>query len=252
MRKSFILLLASGVMATAAVVAVDATPAFAAKCHCKRGRRGPRGPRGFTGPRGPQGPAGPAGARGPAGAQGPAGPTGPAGPGSANLTHYVVTAGAAGTGGTGATLVAGGTTGLHPLYTQGPFTIVGQCIVGSGGGNDIWAGTFIVSSDSHSTPGALSSEYAGDFPDDTAPSSASYFNTGDSPQLLQSPAPFGNPFSSAGIVGGGNDAAYYGGDDSPAFSAVSADGATSMSGLVANGTYVSGKDCVFEGTIGHS
>ncbi len=79
MRKSFILLLSSGVMAAAGVVAVDVTPALAAKCHCQRG------PRGFTGPRGPRGPQGPAGARGPAGAngsngaQGPAGPTGPAG-----------------------------------------------------------------------------------------------------------------------------------------------------------------------------
>lgn len=88
MRKSFVLLLASGVMAAAGVIAVDVTPALAAKCHCKRG------PRGFTGPRGPQGPQGPAGARGPAGSAGAAGPagatgaTGPAGPAGAGLNNF--------------------------------------------------------------------------------------------------------------------------------------------------------------------
>jgi hypothetical protein len=97
LRKSFVLLLASGVMAAAGVVAVDVTPALAAKCHCKRG------PRGFTGPRGPRGPQGPSGARGPAGARGangsagpagPAGPQGPAGPGLNNFDKFLVTAGA--------------------------------------------------------------------------------------------------------------------------------------------------------------
>ncbi len=85
MRKSFVLLLASGVMAAAGVIAVDVTPALAAKCHCQRG------PRGFTGPRGPRGPQGPAGARGPAGSNGSAGPagaTGPAGPAGAGLNNF--------------------------------------------------------------------------------------------------------------------------------------------------------------------
>ena len=75
-----ILLLSSGAMAAFGVVAIDATPALAAKCHCKRGPRGPRGPRGFNGPRGPQGAAGSPGATGHAGPAGPTGPTGPAGP----------------------------------------------------------------------------------------------------------------------------------------------------------------------------
>ena len=70
-------------MAAFGAIAVDASPALAAKCHCKRG------PRGFTGPRGPQGPAGPAGARGPAGPAGATGPAGPAGPsGSAALNNF--------------------------------------------------------------------------------------------------------------------------------------------------------------------
>jgi hypothetical protein len=92
LRKSFVLLLSSGVMAAAGLVAVDVTPALAAKCHCKRG------PRGFTGPRGPRGAQGPAGARGPAGANGaagPAGPQGPAGPAGmvANFDKVLNTAG---------------------------------------------------------------------------------------------------------------------------------------------------------------
>jgi hypothetical protein len=77
-------------MAAAGVVAVDVTPALAAKCHCKRG------PRGFTGPRGPRGPAGPrgaTGARGANGAQGPAGPQGPAGAGLNNFNKDLTTAG---------------------------------------------------------------------------------------------------------------------------------------------------------------
>jgi hypothetical protein len=90
LRKSFVLLLASGVMAVAGVIAVDVTPALAAKCHCKRGPRGFTGPRG---PRGPRGPQGPAGARGANGATGPAGPQGPAGPGLNNFDKYLTTAG---------------------------------------------------------------------------------------------------------------------------------------------------------------
>ena len=90
MKKLLVLLLSSGAMAAFGVIAVDASPALAAKCHCKRG------PRGFTGPRGPQGPAGPAGARGPAGpagATGATGATGPAGPGLNNWDGVLKTPG---------------------------------------------------------------------------------------------------------------------------------------------------------------
>jgi hypothetical protein len=87
MKKLLVLLLSSGAMAAFGVLAVDASPALAAKCHCKRG------PRGFTGPRGPAGPAGPAGARGPAGATGPAGPAGPAGGGLNNWDGVLKTPG---------------------------------------------------------------------------------------------------------------------------------------------------------------
>lgn len=83
MRKVLVLLLSSGAMAAFGVIAVDAAPALAAKCHCKRGPRGFTGPRG---PRGPQGPAGPAGPRGSNGAPGPAGPAGPPGPAGAGQT----------------------------------------------------------------------------------------------------------------------------------------------------------------------
>jgi hypothetical protein len=96
LKKLVVLLLSSGAMAAFGVIAVDASPALAAKCHCKRGPRGPRGPRGFTGPRGPQGPAGPAGARGANGsngATGPAGPAGPAGPGLNNWDGVLKTPG---------------------------------------------------------------------------------------------------------------------------------------------------------------
>jgi hypothetical protein len=95
-RKVLVLLLSSGALAAFGVIAVDAAPAMAAKCHCKRGARGPRGPRGFTGPRGPQGPAGSRGATGPAGpagATGPAGPPGPAGGGITNFDKDLNTAG---------------------------------------------------------------------------------------------------------------------------------------------------------------
>jgi hypothetical protein len=93
LKKLVVLLLSSGAMAAFGVIAVDASPALAAKCHCKRGPRGPRGPRGFTGPRGPQGPTGPAGARGPAGSNGATGPAGPAGPGLNNFDAYLTTPG---------------------------------------------------------------------------------------------------------------------------------------------------------------
>ena len=93
MRKSFVLLLASGVMAAAGVIAVDVTPAMAAKCHCKRGPRGFTGPRGPRGPQGPAGPAGPAGSQGPAGPAGATGPAGPAGAGLNNFNKYLTTAG---------------------------------------------------------------------------------------------------------------------------------------------------------------
>jgi hypothetical protein len=85
LKKLVVLLLSTGAMAAFGVIAVDASPALAAKCHCKRGPRGPRGPRGFTGPRGPQGPAG---ARGPAGANGANGATGPAGPAGPGLNNW--------------------------------------------------------------------------------------------------------------------------------------------------------------------
>lgn len=90
MRKLFALLLSSGAVAAVGLLAVDAAPALAAKCHCKRG------PRGFTGPRGPRGPAGPRGATGSPGPAGPAGATGPAGPAGAGLNNfdkYLTTAG---------------------------------------------------------------------------------------------------------------------------------------------------------------
>ena len=66
------------------VLAVDATSALAASCHCKRG------PRGYTGPRGAQGPAGP---QGPAGANGAPGPAGPTGPGLNNFDMHLTTPG---------------------------------------------------------------------------------------------------------------------------------------------------------------
>ena len=88
MKKLMLLILSSGAMAAFGVVAVDAAPALAAKCHCKRGPRGPRGPRGFSGPRGPQGPVGPAGASGPAGPAGSAGASGPAGPAGPGLNNW--------------------------------------------------------------------------------------------------------------------------------------------------------------------
>jgi len=83
-------------MAAAGVVAVDVTPALAAKCHCKRGPRGftgPRGPRGARGPQGPAGPRGPAGANGAQGPAGPAGATGPAGSGLSNFDSVLTTVG---------------------------------------------------------------------------------------------------------------------------------------------------------------
>jgi hypothetical protein len=93
LRKSFVLLLASGVMAAAGVVAVDVTPALAAKCHCKRGPRGFTGPRGPRGPQGPAGPRGATGARGSTGAQGPQGPAGANGGGLNNFDKTLTTAG---------------------------------------------------------------------------------------------------------------------------------------------------------------
>ena len=73
------MLLSSGAMAAVGVVTVDAAPALAAKCHCKRGPRGPRGP---------QGPTGPAGAPGPAGSNGATGAAGPAGPAGQGLNNW--------------------------------------------------------------------------------------------------------------------------------------------------------------------
>ena len=84
MRKLFVLLLSSGAVVAFGVLAVDAAPALAAKCHCKTGATGPRGPRGPVGPRGFTGPAGAKGSTGPAGPAGAAGPAGPAGAGLNN------------------------------------------------------------------------------------------------------------------------------------------------------------------------
>jgi Collagen triple helix repeat (20 copies) len=96
LKKLFVLLLSSGVLAAFGAIAVDASPALAAKCHCKRGKRGPRGPRGFTGARGPQGPAGPRGATGPAGPQGPQGPPGSGGGGLSNFDNVLTSVGQVG------------------------------------------------------------------------------------------------------------------------------------------------------------
>jgi hypothetical protein len=91
------LLLSSGAVAAFGVLAIDAAPALAAKCHCKRGPRGFTGPRGPQGPQGAkgaqgaqgaQGPAGPPGAAGTPGPAGPAGPTGPTGPQGAGLNNF--------------------------------------------------------------------------------------------------------------------------------------------------------------------
>ena len=91
MRKLLVLVLSSSALAAFGVLAIDAAPALAAKCHCARG------PRGFTGPRGPKGATGAKGATGPAGPAGPAGPTGPtgpAGPGMSNFDGLLITANA--------------------------------------------------------------------------------------------------------------------------------------------------------------
>ena len=116
MKRLVVLVLSSGAMAAFGVIAVDATPALAAKCHCKRG------PRGFTGPRGPQGPAGPAGARGPAGPAGPTGATGPAGPAGGGLNNYDM-------------LLS--TPGQVHSVTIGQFTISDADNVGGGGCNGV-------------------------------------------------------------------------------------------------------------------
>jgi len=101
LRKSFVLLLSSGVMAAAGLVGV--APALAAhNSASSRGPRGPQGPRGFTGPRGPRGPQGPAGPRGPQGAQGSQGPAGNNGaPGPAGPAGPAGAAGATGPAGPG-------------------------------------------------------------------------------------------------------------------------------------------------------
>ena len=152
MRKSFVLLLSSGVMAAAGLVAVDVAPALAATCHCKRG------PRGFTGPRGPRGPAGPRGSQGPAGsngsqgAAGPAGPTGPAGAGFNNFDGILSIAGSTksvtigsftvsdfdqldGTGCGPVTLTnnSAGQKGNWSRYNENQSTIVGSPVAGDWG-----------------------------------------------------------------------------------------------------------------------
>ncbi len=110
MKKLVVLLLSSGAVAALGMIAVDASPALAAKCHCQRG------PRGFPGPRGPQGPAGPAGAAGPTGATGP---TGPAGAGLNNWDSVLKTP------------------GQVESITEGSFTVFDADQVGGGGCSDI-------------------------------------------------------------------------------------------------------------------
>jgi hypothetical protein len=116
LKKLFVLLLTSGAMAAFGVIAVDAAPALAAKCHCKRG------PRGFTGPRGPQGPAGPRGSQGPAGSNGSTGPAGPQGPAGAGLNNWdgVLK-----------------TPGQVQSVTVGSFTVFDSDMVSGGGCSDI-------------------------------------------------------------------------------------------------------------------
>jgi hypothetical protein len=95
LRKLFALLICSGAMAALGVLATEAAPALAAKCHCKRGPRGFTGPRGPRGPRGSQGPRGATGPAGPRGATGPAGPPSPPGAdtGLTNFNKLLTTAG---------------------------------------------------------------------------------------------------------------------------------------------------------------
>lgn len=90
MKRLLILIASSSALVAFGGLAVDALPASAAKCHCKRGPRGPRGPRGSRGPTGSAGPTGSTGSGGPAG---PTGPTGPTGPGINNWDSYLTTPG---------------------------------------------------------------------------------------------------------------------------------------------------------------
>jgi len=162
----------------------------------------------------------------------------------------------------GKSLIQGGTAGLHPLYSQGPFTVVGQCIIGVSGGNKVEAFTWLVTSEPHGADGMAVSEQKQSLPDDSTPSTADWFNSTsfDNPLQLVEDAPFDyNPSqtTSPATTVGGTDAAWYGGqnDDGAGWSAVSSDLKTSLDGTSANGSNVGGPpstDCVFEGSIIHS
>ena len=138
MRKLFVLLVSSGALAAFGLLALEASPALAAKCHCRRGPRGFTGPRGPAGARGATGSAGPRGAAGAPGATGPAGPTGPAGAGLNNFDKYLTTGGEvnsvtigqftvsdnetlAGGGCGGITLTDNSPTGVKYAYTEADF-----------------------------------------------------------------------------------------------------------------------------------
>jgi len=141
----------------------------------------------------------------------------------------------------------GGTTGLHPLFTDGPFTIVGQCIVGSGGTNSVAAETFITSSDPHGSTGALDSAFAGEFPENNT----SYFNSTTSPQEIVNDAGRNGGTLAAPV---GDNPSTTGGDyeaqpESGHFAAISGDGKTALLGEVSNGVNIAGSDCVFAGSI---
>jgi len=159
----------------------------------------------------------------------------------------------------GPTLKGGNTGGLHVLYTQGPFTLVGQCIIGSGGSNDVWAGTFLATSEPHGANGMLSDEYNGDLPDDSNPSTATPFNSAstDNPALVVEPAPTDEGPGVGGVVTGSTRQAFYGGDEDEGgpWSAVSSDLATALTGTSFNGANVGGpptSDCVFTGDVQHN
>ena len=169
-----------------------------------------------------------------------------------------MTAQAVSTGGTGKTLYGGGTAGLHTLFSQGPFTLVGQCIIGSGLGNDVEALTYLVTTEPHGADGMAVSEEDQSQPDDSSPSTAEWFNSaseGNPLQVVEAAPNFGS--SETSVVTGSTDAAWIGGEngDGAGWSAVSSDLKTQIDGTSANGANVGGPpstDCVFEGTITHN
>jgi len=229
-KKLFVLLLSSGVIATLGMLMVEVTSASAAACHCKVGPRGPQGPRGFTGARGPQGPAGPAGPQGPAGAAGatgaagPAGATGPAGPtgpsGASTVSTYDLQF----------AVQSSPSANIHVLYTQGPFAVIGSC---TAVGAVVTAGTNLVSTE----PAAGTSNDWSNSEGATA-----VFNAGTgggngltlAPPVASTAAP---PVSSS---------------DAPV-GALSHDTKTSIDWLGGmNGASVGGADCTFTGAVAHN